>query len=136
MQSNLLTCLIILDLNSGNHKQQAESLTRILEEQGYIVQKGSYGYLTPEKCQELRSCYANNPSSPYGMIFLPKGPNEDVSTYSNWGKILSTEVNGVNMSANYRLDINETILMLGQTPPRSLYFSYLTYVFDRWYPFN
>ena len=123
-------------LSLGNHKQQAKHLTRILEQEGYTVQEGGYDYVTPEKCQKLKSCYANNPSSPYGLIFLPKGPKEDVSTYSKWGELLTLEVNGVNLSSNYRLDANETILMLGQTPPRSLYYSYVTYVFDRWYPFN
>merc|ERR1712223_1955610 len=134
----LLVCLFFLvdGLSPGNHKEQAELLTTLLEDQGYIVQYGTYEYVTPERCQEMDSCYANNPSSPYGIIFLPKGPEEDVSTYSNWGKILMTQVNGVNMSSNYRLDINETIVMLGQTPPRSLYFSYIPYVFDRWYPYN
>ena len=128
--------LVVEGLNTGDHKEQAEALKETLEIQGYTVQYGTYEYMTPDRCQEMDTCYANNPSSPYGIIFLPKGPEEDVSTYSNWGKILMTQVNGVNMSSNYRLDTNETIVMLGQTPPRSLYFSYATYVFDRWYPYN
>ena len=36
-------------------------------------------------------CYANNPPSPYGVTLLPKSPNEDTSTYSNWGVTLSGE---------------------------------------------
>ena len=132
----LFTFLVVEGLNTGDHKDQAKKLTELLESQGYTVQYGTYEYMTPDRCQEMDTCYANNPSSPYGIIFLPKGPQEDVSTYSNWGKILMTQVDGVNMSSNYRLDTNETIVMLGQTPPRSLYFSYATYVFDRWYPYN
>ena len=84
----------------------------------------------------MPSCYANNPPSPYGVTLLPKGPYEDTSTYSNWGVTLSYEVNGTFMSATYRLDDTETILMLGQTAPRSLYYAYIPYVFDRWYPQN
>ena len=121
-------------LSPGNHKQQAQDLTRILEEQGYSVQQGAYEFVTAERCQELATCFGNNPASPYGITFLPAAPHEDISTYPGWGKLLGTQVNGVNMSANYRLDANETIVMLGQTPPRCLYYSYLPYVLDRWYP--
>ena len=38
------------------------------------------------------------------------------------------------MSSAYRLDANETIVLLGQTAPRSLYYSFIPYIFDRWYP--
>ena len=119
----IVVCLIFVvdGLSPGDHKEQAALLTSLLEDQGYIVQYGTYEYLTPERCQEMDSCYANNPSSPYGIIFLPKGPEEDVSTYSNWGKILMTQVNSVNMSSNYRLDTNETIVMLGQTYRKQKY---------------
>ena len=132
----LTTFLVVEGLKTGDHKEQADILKGALEDQGYTVQYGTYEYMTPDRCEEMDTCYANNPSSPYGIIYLPKGPQEDVSTYSNWGKILMTQVDGVDMSSNYRLDANETIVMLGQTPPRSLYFSYATYVFDRWYPYN
>ena len=82
----------------------------------------------------MPSCYANNPPSPYGVTLLPKNPREDTSTYSNWGVTLSGNFNGTFMSATYRLDETETVLMLGQTAPRSLYYAYIPYVFDRWYP--
>ena len=82
----------------------------------------------------MPSCYANNPPSPYGVTFLPKAPHEDTSTYSNWGITLSHKVNGVQMSSSFRLDANETVVMLGQTPPRALYYSYIPYVFDRLFP--
>ena len=112
----LFTFLVVEGLNTGDHKDQAKKLTELLESQGYTVQYGTYEYMTPDRCQEMDTCYANNPSSPYGIIFLPKGPQEDVSTYSNWGKILMTQVDGVNMSSNYRLDTNETIVMLDKHP--------------------
>ena len=107
-----------------------------MEGQGYTVQRGGYHYFAPEDCLTLTSCYANNPSSPYGIIMLPKGPSEDVSTYSKWGAILKKEVDGVEMSSSYRLDVGETVVMLGQKPPRSLYYSFVPYLFDRWYPEN
>ena len=125
---------MIESLNPGNHKQQAQELTQILENRGYTVQQGAYEYVTAERCQQMQSCFGNNPASPYGLTFLPAGPSEDISTYPAWGKFLGTQVNGVNMSASYRLDANETIVMLGQTPPRCLYYSYLPYVLHRWYP--
>ena len=109
-------------------------LTQILKDKGYTVQKGAMAYITPERCKLMPSCYANNPPSPYGVTLLPKAPGENTSTYSNWGVTLHEEVDGVFMSSTYRLDSRETILMLGQTAPRSLYYAYIPYVFDRWYP--
>ena len=132
----ILLLKFVQGINPGYHTQQAEKLTKKLEEQGYTVQRGSYGYLTAEECQKMRKCYANNPSSPYGLVYLPKGPQEDISTYSKWGAVLSQNVDGVEMSATFRLDVRETIVMLGQTPPRSLYYSWVPYVFDRWFPQN
>ena len=126
--------LFVSGLNPGNHKQQAIELTTRLEEQGYTVQQGTYEYFTQERCHEIEHCYATNPATPYGLPFLPAGPDEDISTHSHWGDFLVTQVDGVNMSANYRLAVGETIVMLGQTPPRCLYYSYVPYVYDRWYP--
>ena len=122
------------DLSPGNHKKYADEITKVLENNQYTVQRGAFLYITPERCKYMPSCYANNPPSPYGVTLLPKSPNEDTSTYSNWGVTLSGEFNGTFMSATYRLDETETILMLGQTAPRSLYYAYIPYVFDRWYP--
>mgnify|MGYP003308235884 CR=1 FL=1 len=116
--------------------QQAKVLTRKLKEQGYIVQYGDYEYLTPERCQEMPSCYAINPITPYGLTFLPPGPHEDISTHARGWRYLTIQMDGVNMSANFRLDAGETVVMLGQTPPRCLYYSYVPYVFDRWYPYG
>ena len=36
----------------------------------------------------------------------------------------------------YRLDRSETVIILGQTPPRCLYYSYTPYLYDRWYPYT
>jgi len=123
-------------LPRGDHKQQALRFSSILTAKGYTVQAGVYGFFTPDRCTEIDDCYANNPSSPYGLIFLPPGVNEDVTTNPNWGMPLSEKVNGSMYSASYRLEANETIVLLGQTPPRSLYYSYVPYIFDRWYPQN
>ena len=107
-----------------------------MTEKGYTVQKGAFEFFTQDRCQELQNCFANNPSSPYGITFLPAGPFENVATYPLWEKILRTEVDGVSMSGTYRLDPRETVITIGQTPPRCLYYSYLPYVFDRYYPFG
>ena len=116
------------------HKDQAQKLQKRLESLGYTVQYGSFIYITPERCKLMPSCYANNPPSPYGVTLLPKSPNENTDTYSNWEKTLHDTINGTMMSATFRLRQDETILMLGQTSPRALYYAYIPYVFDRWYP--
>ena len=68
------------------------------------------------------------------MPLIPKAPHEDTSTNPYWGVYLHKIIDGILMSSAYRLDANETIVLLGQTAPRSLYYSYIPYVFDRWYP--
>ena len=108
----------------------------MLVEKGYTVQRGTFEFWVAEQCANVTSCFANNPSSPYGLTYLPKGPSENISTYPLWGETLNTEVDGVNMSSSYRLNADETVLTLGQTPPRCLYYSFLPYVFDRYYPFG
>ena len=87
-------------------------------------------------CRKLPSCYVTNPATPYGIILLPKSPNENTSSYSSWGASFGQTINDTYMSSVYRLDATETIVMLGQTSPRSLYFSYVPYLFDRWYPYQ
>lgn len=120
-------------LATGNHKAQAEELVKKLTAQGYTVQRGVLDYLTPDKCQHLSTCYANNPASPYAIVYLPSAAGEDISDYPEWGTI-PIEVDGVKMSANFRLSERDTVIMLGQTPPRSLYYSWVPYIFDRWHP--
>ena len=124
----------MLDLDTGSHKDQAVKLERALKSKGYTVQRGSYIYITPERCKLMPSCYANNPPSPYGVTLLPKSPNENTDTYSNWGETLGDNETGVYHSATFRLRQDETIVMLGQTAPKALYYAYIPYVFDRWYP--
>lgn len=120
-------------LPTGDHVEQAKTLTKLLTDKGYTVQRGAMGFLTANQCHKLTSCYANNPTSPYALIYLPPSPGEDVSTYSKWNTI-PDEVHGAGMSVNYRLLEQETVIMLGQTYPRSLYYSWVPYLFDRWHP--
>ena len=136
MPSSITITAAVDSITYGSHKQQGATLTKNLEDRGYVVQEGAYEYLTPDRCREMPTCYGNNPSSPYGIVFLPAGPHEDTSTYSSWGRLLNMTVNGVRMSSNFRLDTNETVIILGQAPPRCLYYSYVPYVFDRWYPYK
>ena len=117
----------------GNHKEQAAALAEKLSADGFTVQYGALDYLTADECQHLKTCYANNPSSPYALVYLPPGPGEDISTYPEWGT-LKTVSNGKEMSANFRLARKETVIMLGQTPTRSIYYSWVPYVFGRWFP--
>merc|ERR1712166_1412431 len=108
------------------------SIKAALVAEGYTVQEGEYNFFTQQMCDKIPSCYANNPASPYGLVYLPPAPREDVSTYGGWCEVLCSKDGA--KSASYRLDANETVLILGRTPPRSLYFSITTYMFDRFYP--
>jgi len=112
--------------------QNVENVKAALLAKGYTVQEGEYGFFTQDMCDTIPNCYANNPASPYGLVYLPKGPREDVSTYAGWCSVLCSK--DKQKSASYRLDANETVLLIGRTPPKSLYFSITSYMFDRFYP--
>ena len=114
-------------------------LTEILQGMHYVVQQGAFAYVTADQCKEMSSCFGNNPASPYGFVFLPAGPHEDTLAHPSWGTFVDTPImtiDLVRMSSRYRLEKNETVIIFGQTPPRCLYYSYVPYIYDRWYPYG
>ena len=105
----------------------------MLVERGYTVQRGAYEFFS-SNCEDVESCFVLNPTANYGLTFLPEGPRENVADFPWWGSALNIEVGGVKMSATYRLEADETVVTLGQTPPRCLYYSFLPYVYSRYHP--
>lgn len=95
-----------------------------LEAAGFTVDRGEFVFFEIEDCRGLPSCFGNNPSSPYGLFRLPSAPGEFTG-----GDVppLST----ASARTAYRLREDEAILFLGQTPPPSRYFSFLSYVTER-----
>ena len=94
-----------------------------LEQDGFIVQEGkfaSYDIIGLYDAGYLDSCYGNNPSTPYMLCFLPPPPGE-------------TAINEY-VGDDYRLRSDEALLFIGRTPPECRYFSFRSYVYDRYFP--
>jgi len=104
-----------------------------LEQDGFIVQEGKFisldiiglydAGLTP-------SCFGNNPSTPYMLCSLPPPPGEKaISDNLEDADTLDNET-----LVQYRIRSDEALLFIGRTPPECKYFSFRSYVYDRYFP--
>lgn len=100
----------------------------------YIVQDGVYDYFMTEDCalavQIFGTCFANNPSSPYGIAWVPAAPKEIGVEYSDpfYGRGFGQG----DFESPFRLAPGEAIVVvMGALPPNAKYFGNQTYLFDR-----
>lgn len=125
----LLLSAAIVAADSGN----ITDLKNILEKDGFTVQEGKFGYVDIIGLYEAGlapSCFGNNPSTPYMFYFLPPPPGE---------KAIGENPNDADTLDNktlmeYRLRPDEALLFIGRTPPECKYFSFVPYVYDRYFP--
>jgi len=106
----------------------------ILEAKNYVVQEGSYGFFDTTTCASADTCYAINPLTPYGLIYLPPHANETSSrNYSNscHRHGLCKELQGRTYSPSWRIAPGEVILLIGRTPPESTYWSFAPSLYTR-----
>jgi hypothetical protein len=92
-----------------------------LTSQGYTVKNGSFEILDLSTCC-LTSCSGNNPTSPYGAIFVPEGPGQTARNPNE-------RMDG--MADSFHLRADEAILYVGKTPPEAKYFGFTPYLMDR-----
>lgn len=98
---------------------------------GYGVRDGVFTIFRPENCLDFAYCFYNNPTSPYGIPQVPLGfgePNPDP---------LNLRGNPPDLRRfflRYRMQPDEAIVWIGQTPPECPYFSFTAYVFSRHNP--
>jgi len=101
-----------------------------LTDQGYFVQDGAFGFSSYSHCCEPdANCFGNNPSTPYGTVFLPEGPgqaHEDHDWFSGFG-----DPPEPGLSRSFHLRSDEAILFIGRTPPPAKYFSFRSYLGSR-----
>merc|ERR1712048_158196 len=71
-----------------------------------------------------------NPSTPYGWWLLPPGSAKE-RTWADWSW---PSAGDPELSASWRLEASEAIILLGRTPPKCKYFSFSNYLFFRSYP--
>lgn len=92
------------------------------------MQEGFLHWFEIEDCKGRPSCYGNNPDSPYGLTMLPRGVGENTD-FKLWGQPL--EIDG--MSAAWRLQANEAVVIIGDSPPEMRYWGITNYLFSRYY---
>jgi hypothetical protein len=104
-----------------------------LEQDGFIVQEGkfiSFDLIDLYDAGLTPSCFGNNPSTPYMLCTLPPPPGEKaVSENLQDADTLDNET-----LVQYRLRPDEALLFIGKTPPECKYFSFRSYVYDRYFP--
>merc|ERR1719433_102984 len=97
-----------------------------------------YGYLGTKECLKMDTCFALNPATPYGLIYLPKHPFESAGriNYTNAcaRHNLCKTVGKATWSPMWRIARGESIILQGSTPPNSTYWSFENYLWSRLQP--
>ncbi|MEO8553615.1 MAG: hypothetical protein ABI678_26760 [Kofleriaceae bacterium] len=88
---------------------------------GLRTATGTFEFLDLSTCCAT-SCAGNNPSSPYGTVFVPEGPDETAP---------NPHARPDGLSDAFRLRADEAIVFVGKTPPPARYFGFTPYLNDR-----
>lgn len=103
-------------------RDPVDRLVRAAEAAGWVVQEGAYASSTMEYCCDAgANCLGNNPSTPYGLVALPPAPGQaepDHDAFWMWGP-----VDPPGLSRSFRMRADEAVLLVGEAPPESAYFS-------------
>lgn len=133
---HLILILNLCFLADGNVSEVSPDYVKKLEE-NYVVQKGKYTiHDATKKCaeDEEAQCFGSNPITPYGVILLPMHHREKPwDRFCPPSSACVTEEDGTQYAGKWRVERGETILMITETPPESLYFSYTPDLFSMWH---
>ncbi len=111
----------------------------VLKRRGFIVQKGELKYIDILKlCSEgkVDSCMANNATAPYALCLLPPAPNQDPAQGQDPPKGYDPDnpnnyppnIDFIVPGGTYKLRPDESIVIIGKTPPQAVYFSFRSYL--------
>lgn len=117
-------------------EQRVGLLRTDLEANGFAVTRGYWTLWGVNECkypiQILGYCYGNNPTAPYVVAVVPPWKDEYVA--QSFHHILNEPRR--NMSASYRMDQREALVIVAQLPPPARYFGIQSNVFTREIAFN
>uniref|UniRef100_A0A7S2KE78 Uncharacterized protein n=1 Tax=Zooxanthella nutricula TaxID=1333877 RepID=A0A7S2KE78_9DINO len=109
-----------------------------LEANGFAVQEGEYGFFDMQTCKAADTCYAINPLTPYGLSWLPRHPREAAAQVGYENSCVRHRICRGNasrpLSPSWRVDRGETVVILGRTPPESVYWSFAPTLYTRYHP--
>jgi len=126
--SVLFTILIGTGLAENAETGDMEAFQQALEQDGFVVQNGNLSYFNVIDLYNkglIQNCFGNNPATPYIAFWLPPGPGQT-------GRSILETPRG--LAVDWHLRPDEAIVYIGKTPPECSYFSYRSYVFDKYYP--
>lgn len=126
--------------------ENIRNVIKKLERKGFIVQKGRLRYIDILKLASegtIDTAFGNNAGAPYATYLLPPAPNQEPSPGQKPPKDYNPvspnnyppNINYVLPGVNYKLRPDEAIILIGQTPPPAVYFSfrsYLGFVENKW----
>lgn len=112
---------------------------KALEKSGFIVQKGRLRYIDILKLAsegKVDTAFGNNAGAPYAAYLLPPAPNQDPSPGQKPPKGYNpfnpsnypANIEYVAPGFNYKLRPDEAIVLIGQTTPPAVYFSFRSYL--------
>ncbi len=112
---------------------------KLLERKGFIVQEGSLRYIDILKLvSEGKSDTAlgNIVGAPYAICLLPPAPNQEPSPGQRPPRGYDPDdpnnyppnLDIITPGSHYKLRPDEAIVLIGQTPPPSVYFSFRSYL--------
>ena len=109
-------------------KGNISAFQALLEKDGFMVQEGNLSFFDVIGFYNkgyTKSCFGNNPATPYVAFWLPPGPGQT-------GRSILKSPKG--LAVDWHLGKDEAVVYIGRTPPECSYFSYRSYVFDKFYP--
>lgn len=124
-----------LTYDNGNVKKFVSTL----EERGFIVQEGELKYIDILKLVSegvVDNAMGNHAGAPYSPVLIPPAPNQHPSEGQK-PPIGYTPDDPTNFPANlnyvapgftFKLRPDEAIVLIGQTPPPAVYFSFRSYL--------
>lgn len=116
------------DVSFFQMQQVSNDLKNSYVNKRYWVKEGSFYYFDIKDAANLINTIGNsmglNPASPYGMVLAPMHPQDK---YSRENLL----VPGSNLSMRFRMRSDEAIVIIGISPPKSRFFSYIPYLASR-----
>ena len=114
--------------------KQIDAFIAALQRDGFTVQEGKlekFDVLGMYDAGIVPGCFGNNPSTPYLVDKLPPYPG---LVYG--GRVTDAPINPANKGLwlDYFMEPDEAIVYVGPTPPEAKYFSYRSYISNRWIP--
>lgn len=136
MRRTVILTLLLFLLCGGSHAVAPDlaAFASVFDAEGFVVQEGkleTYDVAAMVDAGLAPSCYANNPTAPYMVYKLPKGPGQTVNNTITDAPI-RPENRGLWVDNRLRQD--EVLVLFGETPPACAYFSYRTYLANRFFP--